>query len=531
MASLVPEDFDLTRLPKSEQRVAAAMLDRLGDEWLVIPNIPIRKRDGDGEIDLVVLSPTRGATVIETKGGRISVTPSGWRRYGKPMDNPFDQVIPAKHELVRYLRNSGVEMGRFWIEHAVALPDVTAIPERGLGPQADRAHVFCVGDLENPAAAIDRIQRTAAPADPATIESFVRALRPDITLSVERGRYFDQANEVIDEATRDRLSTVLSMDVNRRVLVEGGAGTGKTWLVAEWARRAVARGERTAVVCFNRPIGDRLRQELRDTPAVVDTYHGLAVELLEGVGVQAPGDPDPAYWKKGLTKALRKKAGKIGTPFDTIIVDEAQDLRPRWLESLRALLDPDGPGRLLMAIDPAQAIYLDRWDEPGEFARIALDVNVRNSRSIGQLGARLGGPRAMESGPDGRPPEFIRAGGNKELRKHVRRAIDRLCDTDGVPPTQIAVLTTRTKTRDWLIAKLDGDPPLARWEHRTATTVLCETIHRTKGLEWTAVIIATLDDPVDETLLYVGATRPRMHLTLIGPDSLGRAVGIKPTRH
>jgi len=56
--------------------------------------------------------------------------------------------------------------------------------------------------------------------------------------------------------------------------------------------------------------------------------------------------------------------------------------------------------------------------------------------------------------------------------------------------------------------------------------VLCETIHRTKGLEWTAVILATLDDPIDPQLLYIGASRPRMHLTLIGPESPGAAAGL-----
>lgn len=527
MASLVPDDFDLENLVHSERRVATALVERLGDEWLVIPTVPIRKRDGDGEIDVVVLSPTRGATVIEVKGGQIEIVGGRWRRYGKPMDDPFDQVVPAKHALIKYLRKAGVNTGDFYIDHAVALPDVTSIPNIGLGPRADRPHVFCIRELDDPESAIERIQRRSPPASDESVQSFVKALRPDITLAVEQGRYFDHANQAIDRATRDRLSTVLSMDTNRRVLVEGGAGSGKTWLVADWARRAVERGERTAVVCFNRPIADVLGQRLKATGAVVDTYHGLAVRLLEDVGVAAPNEPDSAYWKKGLAKALRKNAEKIGTPFDTIIVDEAQDLRPKWLASLRALLDPQGPGRLLMAIDPAQAIFVDRWEDSGEFARITLDVNVRNSRTIGNLAAALGGPRALASGPDGARPEFIRASGNKELRKHVERTIERLCETAGVPPTQIAVLTTHTKTRDALIRGVGEATPLTRWEDRDSTSVLCETIHRTKGLEWTAVIIATLDDPIDETLLYVGVTRPRMHLTLIGPESLAVSAGLK----
>ncbi|MFV0316200.1 MAG: NERD domain-containing protein [Microthrixaceae bacterium] len=527
MASLVPEDFDLESLVMSERRVATAMLERLGDEWLVVPSVGIRKRKGDGEIDLVVISPTRGATVIEVKGGLIEVVGGSWTRYGDPIDNPFDQVVPAKHALIQYLQRAGVPTSDFYIDHAVALPDVAAVPAKGLGPRADRAHVLCATDLEAPETAIRRFQWGSPPTPASSIEAFVKALHPDVSLSVERGRYFDEASRAIDEATRDRLSTVTSLDVNPRVLVEGGAGTGKSWLVNQWARRAVSRGERTAVLCFNRPMADVLGRQLRGTPAVVDTYHGLCVSLLESVGVDPPAEPDAKYWRKGLTKALSKKAAEIGMPFDTIIVDEAQDLRPRWLASLRALLDPEGPARLLMAIDPAQAIYVEKWEDPDEFARITLDVNVRNSRSIGRLGESLGGPRVMRSGPDGRPPEFIRASGNKELRKHVRRTIDRLCGTDGVLPNQIAVLTTHTRIRDALIDSTGGDPGLARWEDCGPTSVLCETIHRTKGLEWMAVIIATLDDPVDDTLLYVGATRPRMHLTLIGPASLGEAAGVR----
>ena len=38
------------------------------------------------------------------------------------------------------------------------------------------------------------------------------------------------------------------LDTNRRVLVNGGAGTGKTMLALQWARQALARNERTLVV-------------------------------------------------------------------------------------------------------------------------------------------------------------------------------------------------------------------------------------------------------------------------------------------
>jgi KaiC/GvpD/RAD55 family RecA-like ATPase len=58
------------------------------------------------------------------------------------------------------------------------------------------------------------------------------------------------ATRRINDATRARLGALQTLDANARVLVVGGAGSGKTWLVVEWARRAAARGERTLVITF-----------------------------------------------------------------------------------------------------------------------------------------------------------------------------------------------------------------------------------------------------------------------------------------
>ena len=47
-----------------------------------------------------------------------------------------------------------------------------------------------------------------------------------------------------------------ALDANRRVLVTGGAGSGKTRLAMAWARRAVGRGERVLLTCYNDPLAD-----------------------------------------------------------------------------------------------------------------------------------------------------------------------------------------------------------------------------------------------------------------------------------
>ena len=55
--------------------------------------------------------------------------------------------------------------------------------------------------------------------------------------------------------------------------------------------------------------------------------------------------------------------------------------------------------------------------------------------------------------------------------------------------------------------------------------ILCDTIRRFKGLERPVVILVELkaDDPRLARLLYVGASRARQHLVVIGVGELDRA--------
>lgn len=538
MARLIPPEFDFSELEMSEQRVLKSLLEGLGDDWILIPNVELRTKWGsETEIDLVAISPTRGVTAIEVKGGAIRIINGSWQRYGEPMKDPFKQVRSAKYSLIELLKSAGLDMRRFWVEHAVALPDVLTVPDAGLGSGAQRSQILTSMDLGDIEASMARVQPHPHPIPPEAITAIVGALRPTVDLDVSEGGHLRAVSTRIEESTAARMRSVQTLDQNPVVLVEGGAGTGKTWLVTQWARRAAARGERTAVVAFNRPMADRLARQLESEPVRVDTFHNLLMELLSDAGVKTPAEPDADYWKKGLVRSLEKKRKRVGTPFDTIIVDEAQDLRPRWLKALRRLLEPSTESRLLMVADPAQAIYGKRWKAPEDFARLTLDVNLRNSREIAALVEKLGGCRASPASPDGPRPQYVRIGGRKEMRKRVATSIGQLVDA-GVPPAQIAVLTTRTATRDFLIKNVrsqpdphgggSGDPRaelLGRWENLGATSVLCETIHRTKGLEWNAVILVTLDDPIEEMLMYVGASRARSKLVLVGPDSLGTLAG------
>ena len=72
--------------------------------------------------------------------------------------------------------------------------------------------------------------------------------------------------------------------------------------------------------------------------------------------------------------------------------------------------------------------------------------------------------------------------------------------------------------RDELISEY----AFVRWEERDERAIVCENIHRAKGLEFDHVVIATADPDIADDLIYVGVSRAVMSLTVIAPTSIMR---------
>lgn len=521
MAHLLPTDFDLQGLEYSERRVCEAMLTGLDETWLVIPSVPIVDH-GDAEIDLLLVSPTQGVVLVEVKGGAVRLVDGDWYQYDHKLPkSPPAQAVRAKYALLKRLRSARVDTEGLYITHVVALPDVGMVPKEGLGPDAPASIVMSKPELLDPSTAIKRLGAPdQVPVPRERLERFVRAVRPTVELSSGDGGVLQAVSRQLDATTRAVMAAVRNLDSQQRVLVTGGAGTGKTWLAIDWAKRAVERGERTLVVCFNKPIGEFLHRRLRTTPATVGTYHDVVVRLLEPHGFRVGENPGPEYWDTIPTASLAYHADKIGQPFDTLIIDEGQDIKPHWLESLERLLDPAGPQRVLMVADPSQAIYDRDWAPPPNMVTNRLEHNLRNSRPIASFVKRLGGPDPMPGAPGNVPVRFLAAGGRKEIGKRVRDTVTELTEVHGVPYSEILVVTRHKKERDDLVASPPEGCPMVRWEDRSEDAVLCETVHRAKGLERLAVIYVDTSAEPDRQLQYIGASRAVSWLTQIGSDAL-----------
>lgn len=495
--------------------------------------MPFVERGQDGQADIMAIHPAAGVVVIEVKGGRITAEGGDWRQDGRRLrKSPVAQAVGAKHALLRKVTRvceaSGVEP--LWFCHAVAFPDAASVPEEWLGPDLEASMVLTDAELQWPDEALARLMPARRRAPSAVIEAMVRALRPDLEFGRELGPRLEAMTRRLDAETEGVLRTAEALDANRRVWVDGPAGSGKSRLAMRWARRASARGERVLLMCFNKPMGAIFDVAFDDDPAVTaGNFHDVALHLLEPTGFEVPEHASREFWEDDVPTALLDRRDQLGVGYDTIILDEVQDIRPHWFPAIEDLLDSAGSGRLYRLGDQSQNVYRVASDDAEGWIRFPLAVNCRNTKAIAAVAVRLGGGEPFSTSPEGPPVRFVRASGVREVRKRIGGELLTLLRERRLPPSSIAVITTRADLRDAIF-----DPPIAaarlvRWEERSEDAVVCETAHRLKGTEWEAVIVANLEPATTDWLreiLYVGVSRPRTWLSVIAPDDTAALLGL-----
>ena len=244
-------------------------LEQLPDPWRVFHSVAwqsLRKgRQGDGEADFVLIHPRHGLIVIEAKGGSIHIRDGKWFTSNKkgthPID-PFEQATASKHALVGYLRDTIPDLPWLDAGHGVWFPEITVSGD--LTAAAPDEIVLDRNDLSKPIVAInDLVNRWGlhGTIPDEFVEAITKHLAPTVTIR------HTLADDVADVHARQLALTetqrlaLAGLRRARRVIVYVGAGTGKTVLAEERARRLSADGFRVVLTCFNRPLGDAFADE------------------------------------------------------------------------------------------------------------------------------------------------------------------------------------------------------------------------------------------------------------------------------
>jgi hypothetical protein len=278
------------------------------------------------------------------------------------------------------------------------------------------------------------------------------------------------------------------------------------------------------LTCFNRPLGDHLAEQLAGVDQVaVHSFHALCRWQIGVSGGEFLSDPPQEWWDAGIADGLLAAVGKTGFGVDAVVVDEGQDFPLAWFLALEELLsDPDGP--FYVFVDSHQAIYRVDWEPPFDGMEFELQTNCRNTLPIARAVAGIFGDESMSLGTLGPEPEYVEVESPEGVVRHVRGLLHRFLHQEGLRDDQVVVLSQhRTMVESLRDRELAGRPlvPLG------GEGVVAETIHRFKGLEADVVIVVieSLGELQDRRLAYIGMSRARAQLVVVGPGAVVEELG------
>jgi len=516
----------------AEEEVFKFVVAGLSDNDVVFCNLEISTPDrGDTEIDLVVLLANRGCVVVETKGGHITFDGEDWIQSDNAGFRKIDPAQQARRNMFAirdYIRNrwSQGNLKADWIVAFPAnrVPDVndTNLPRSKIVDKQDLSKI--VSTMKSN---IDSLV-AAPPSSPKWIDAVISHLSPLSAIEADKQSVLGGNLDFIKSLTHERALLLDQIAENDRYYVRGPAGSGKTWLAFEQAKKWASEGLRVGIVAFNRGITSYMQNkvfELEESqrPAWVGTFHNFANFLGTTAGSPGKYDESNDIYAESLISCAR--ALKNEEKFDAFVVDEAQDFMASWWQTIDLTLRNPGVGKLALFGDDQQKLFGTRKGPDGFFAKFALDDNIRNSRQIGELARGFTSRGITLRGPNSFPVEYIECEESEVIDK-ADDAIERLADLEVWQPGELALLTT--KERHPVHASYSKKQKDEYWqEFWSGESVFYGTVSGFKGLERPVVVLAIngFHHSEDfEDFLYVGLTRARDKLVVVGTKEVCSAI-------
>src|SRR5690606_1901471 len=238
----------------SERSTYQALIDQLEPNDLVVPGQRVTDHLKDHEVDFVVAIEGAGIVCIEVKGGEVWHDGEAWRqiRGGRERTiHPVRQAREACYALRDFIeKDPRWTQGRLRWDHVIVLPNTELPDDFGL-PECPRWKVIDRNDLPNIVEKLRYVLLNQKLDRPLLTKEGIDQLATALS-----GRGLPQrdvvaralANEDAADALTEHQAVILdAIRMLNRVEVRGGAGSGKTFLAVEQARRLAQRGQRVAL--------------------------------------------------------------------------------------------------------------------------------------------------------------------------------------------------------------------------------------------------------------------------------------------
>jgi len=543
---------------RAEAKFYRACRDQLDKTYNVLYSISwIARHPGahalDGEADFLIVSPASGLLVIEVKGGGVcfdaltgSWTSIDRNGFEHPIKNPFSQARNARYSLISKLKEhpdwNKVAPTRLILGYGVSFPDLLN-KQNLLGPDRPSTIIATIDDVKNLGQWVWNALRWWKNEDHGAVPPNKKSLTIIEQVFAKSFRVKPLAVQRIDEEERTRITLTMqqarilrTLGARRRVAIKGGAGTGKTLLAMEKSRQLAAEGYRTLLLCYNRPLGEYLRQSCKDHKLIESgSFHQFCGDRINLATRQYGRSflweaeqlyPGADKYQVLLPFALALSLEVTREVFDAIVLDEAQDFFSEYWLPIEMMLADSANSPLYVFYDNNQSIY---QRPPGipitPNEEFELTINCRNTKFIHELAYRYYQGSFTDPPPiKGVPVRVHPSNGITQQARAISRMVIELIHEDGISPEDIVVLSADplSKSSFQQVIEQYRLPKGSYWFSDSMPrpkAVRLDSVHRFKGMEAAIIFLWGFDslDLLDaREVLYVGLSRARSELHLVG---------------
>ena len=533
MAHMIPSAGPAAFAKESlEDRIYYA-LSQLSDDFTVVHSFKLVDVEGgqlsEHEADFVIFNRELGILVVEAKAGQVRTVEGEWC-YGNgdimPGGGPYRHASDIKWRLFSRFEEMGIKDLRFRCKllHAAWFPSLGAEQLRTLeySGEAVRELTLCKSDLADPEPVIRNMFRINAAqvqtelSEKEAQEVLDKVIRPEFNI-VPTGACDYGFNDYVFARLLDEQVRVLDfLSEQKTATVNGAAGTGKTLIAIEHAKRKARLGQ-VLVLCFNKLLQLDIKGRCSDEANIsVYTIDGLSTRTVGAIDYEA------------MVAAFMEDPTAF--PYDHVVIDEGQDFgqdaieRAGVLECLQMLVEAKG-GTLYFFYDKRQLVQgvgLPEFITDAD-CRLTLYRNCRNTERIAACSFKAledsSAVNVLLSGEPGNIPCMKVSTDKAALEKYVDGQIETL-QKKGL---EVVVLTCKTIQRSMFsdVFKRRGDAH--RWKSSGAKVYTCRTF---KGMEADAVILIDVDEtlwkasmteysPREGAIFYTGASRAKHELRIV----------------
>ena len=501
-------------------------LKQLPNDWYIYHSLNWKDRSKNGRItwgeaDFVIFNKNYGILVVEVKSGGISFKDGKWLQTRldnseiNEMKNPFNQANRSKYKLIDEIDYKLPYGDRCFIDKAVWFPSISndELQKANLPLEYDSKLILTKESLNNPLQSIlsiynfynsTRYTMLSRNSENVILETIM----PSFNLVPSASNIKDEADYVFYQLTNEQKKVLDFISDQQTVAIQGSAGTGKTFIAVEQAKR-LSSDKKVLFLCFNKFLYYHLDNKCKLNN--VD-YYNLHTFLSKN-------SSDDISTDEKCLKALKSIDFANTLDYQAIIIDEAQDINDKILIEFYEICKRLNYN-LYLFYDKNQMLFQNKLPKClEEFdCKLTLTKNCRNTLKIVQTINSVFNINTQANGfsVSGVMPTFYFV--DTDIQNKLRLIINDYLN-DGFDQKDITILTLSTEDESCL----NGITQIGNYKINHESNedgIFFTTSKKFKGLESNIIIVIDFvakqySDYEYMKNLYVSLSRSRQRLSLI----------------